>query len=203
VSVWVRKNISRSNSRLVRLTGSPLTVTDRAAGETVMSPTVMSSGGTPAGGGARRSTDRTRRGEFAGAERLGEVVVGAGLPAPRSGRPPRRVPSRGSPEPCSRRAGAGCGTASGRPGRASSRRAPRRRCAPNRAASGPRCRCARSRRRGRSRSRYRRTTSRTDGVVVGNQHPRHNQRLALRRRDLRRCHGFVTVDSPAFGCRLA
>ena len=46
---------------MVRLTGSPLMVTDRAAVETVMSPTVMSSGSAPTGDGARRSTDRTRR----------------------------------------------------------------------------------------------------------------------------------------------
>src|SRR5260370_17173599 len=42
-----------------------------------------------------------------------------------------------------------------------------------------------------------------EGVVVGNEHPRHNQSLALRRRDLRRCHGFVTVDSRSFRCWLA
>jgi hypothetical protein len=34
-----------------------------------------------------------------------------------------------------------------------------------------------------------------DGVVVGDQHSRHKPRLARHGHYLRRCHGFVTVDS--------
>jgi hypothetical protein len=45
---------------LVSDTACPATVTERAAVDTVSSPTVMSSASGPVGAGARRSTDRTR-----------------------------------------------------------------------------------------------------------------------------------------------
>ena len=61
VSVWVRKNSSRSNSRLVSPTDSPAMLTDRAAVDTLSSPTLISSGTVDGVDGARRSTERTRR----------------------------------------------------------------------------------------------------------------------------------------------
>ena len=79
MSVWVRKNSSRSNSRLVSPTGWPPTVTDRAAVDTVSSPTVISNG-TVDGGRRRAAQHRTHpQREFARTERFGQVVVGAGL----------------------------------------------------------------------------------------------------------------------------